>query len=116
MSLHRSNCAANAGSERRPRAHASEPAAPVPGSTPYRCRRSFDYLIGAQEERRRDGEAESLSGLEVDDELELCGLLDWEAARLHALQDLVHVDGRVPVHSGIVRTVRHEASGVDVSL
>jgi hypothetical protein len=36
----------------------------------------FDDLIRAQEQRRWDREAERLRGLEVDDELELCWLLD----------------------------------------
>src|SRR5207249_4934482 len=42
----------NAGSERRPRANASEPTAPVPCSTPHRRRPSLEYLIGSQDERR----------------------------------------------------------------
>jgi hypothetical protein len=37
---------------------------------------SFDYLIRAQQQRRRDGEAEGLRGLGIDDEVELGGLLD----------------------------------------
>ena len=52
---------------------------------------SFNNLIRAQQQRRRDGEAEGFRGLEVDDELELRRLLDGEVAWLRALEDLVHV-------------------------
>src|SRR5947209_2086913 len=36
----------------------------------------LDDLIRLQQHRRRDCQPESLRGLEVDDQLELCGLLD----------------------------------------
>jgi hypothetical protein len=47
----------------------------------------FDDLIGAEQQRRRDGEAERLRGLQVDDQLELRRLLDGKIGRLGALQD-----------------------------
>ena len=37
---------------------------------------SLDHLIRPLQERRRDRQAEGLGGLEVDDQLELGGLLD----------------------------------------
>ena len=42
---------------------------------------SLDHLIRPQQQRRRDRQAEGLGGLEVDDQLELRGLLDREARR-----------------------------------
>jgi hypothetical protein len=39
-------------------------------------KQSFDQLVGAAKQRQRDGQAERLGGLEVDDELNFCGLLD----------------------------------------
>jgi len=41
-----------------------------------RNKKSFDHLVGTTEERHRDGQPECLRCLEVDDQLDLCGLLD----------------------------------------
>ena len=38
----------------------------------------FDHLVGTVEQRRRDGDTERLSGLEVDHKLELGRLLHWK--------------------------------------
>ena len=46
---------------------------------------SFDDLVGAGEERLRDGEAERLGGLQVDHQLEFGRLLDRQVAGLCAL-------------------------------
>src|SRR5207344_2486134 len=45
----------------------------------------LDYLFGDGEQRRRDGDAERLGGLQVDDELELCRLRDRQVRWLLAL-------------------------------
>src|SRR6476659_5749224 len=37
---------------------------------------SFDHLVGAGEESWRYGQAERLRGLQVDDEIEACGLFN----------------------------------------
>ena len=50
---------------------------------------SFDHLVGEREQRRRDGEAKGLGGLEIDDEIELGRLLDRDIAGLRAVQNFV---------------------------
>src|SRR5262249_2681672 len=64
--------------------------------------------------RRRDREAEGFGGLEIDDELELGGVLDGKLRRLGAVQDLVDVRGRLPVQPIEVWSVGHEAAGLDI--
>src|SRR6516162_9905135 len=64
---------------------------------PSRCIRKLtsspDYLIGLEEERRGDGQAQFLRGLQVDDQLELHGLLHGQVGGLGTLQDLIHIPG-----------------------
>jgi hypothetical protein len=43
-------------------------------------------LVSGGQQRFRDGEAERLGGLEVDDEFELCRLLDRQVGRFGALR------------------------------
>ena len=56
---------------------------------------SLDNLVGAQQERFGDHQAERLSGREIEDELEFGGLLDRDVAGLCAPQNLV------PISSGL---------------
>jgi hypothetical protein len=42
---------------------------------------SFDYLVGAGEERRGHFEAERLGGLQIDEQLEFVGPIDRDVAR-----------------------------------
>jgi hypothetical protein len=52
----------------------------------------FDDLIRPRQQRRRDGEAEGLGGLEVNHQLECRRLLDGEVSWLGALEDFVDID------------------------
>src|SRR5207249_4760559 len=62
------------------------------GSNP--CARLANHLIRLEEEGRREGEAERLGGLEVDNQLELMGALHRQVGRFSAFQDFVHKDRR----------------------
>src|SRR6516225_4813205 len=53
----------------------------------------FDQLIRPEEEHGRERETKGLGGLEVDDQLELRGLLHGQVRRRGAFQDVIHIGG-----------------------
>ena len=57
---------------------ASHTAASSSGGVGRAATSSLDDLIGAQQERRRDSEAESAGGLEIDNEVEFVQSLDGQ--------------------------------------
>src|SRR5215470_9500704 len=63
--------------------------------------------------RRRNFEAEYLSGGKVDDEIELDRLLDREIARLCPAQNLVDIVGGAPELVRDVCTIGHQTSRFD---
>src|SRR5712691_1381830 len=67
-----------------------------------------DHLVRQEEECRRESEAERLGGLEVDDQLELGGLLDGEVPRLGAFQDAVHIVRSTAKHLRKARPIGHQ--------
>src|SRR5262245_44074679 len=67
----------------------------------------FDEVICPPEHRRRNRQAKRFCGLEVDDELESCGLLDGQVGRPRALQDLVHIMRRPAKLSVVAQAIGH---------
>ena len=63
----------------------------------------FDHLVCLEEDRLRNREPQRLGRFEVDDQLELRGLLDGEIGGLGAFQNLVHVGGGAPEALGDIR-------------
>jgi len=59
--------------------------------------RLFDHLVGAQQERIRDHQAERLRGREVYDEIEFRRLFNWNVARFPAFQNFVYKIARTSV-------------------
>jgi hypothetical protein len=51
----------------------------------------LNHLIGLGHQNRRDCQADCLRGLQVDRQLELCGLLHRQIRRLCTLQDLFRI-------------------------
>ena len=52
---------------------------------------SLDHLVGEHERRRRNRQPERLCSREVDDEIELGRLLDWDIASPRPAQNLVDI-------------------------
>src|SRR5262245_211787 len=75
---------------------------------------SFDQLVGAQEERFGDREAEYFGSRQVDDEIELGRLFDGDVARLRPTQNLVDIVGGAPEQVGEVWSIGHQTSCFDV--
>ena len=48
---------------------------------------SIDHLVGDRKDARRNGQAEGPGGLEVDHQLELGCLLDWDVGDLAAAEE-----------------------------
>ena len=56
---------------------------------------SFDYLVGEREHPRRNCEAKRLGGLEIDHELKLGRLYDWQVGRLGAFENPASIDANL---------------------
>src|SRR6266568_2553420 len=55
---------------------------------------SPDYFVGLKENARRNGEAEGLGGLQIDDQLELHRLLHRQVTGVGSLENLGHIRRR----------------------
>ena len=75
--------------------------------------RLFDHLVGAGEQTGGQIEPERLGGLQVDDQLQPCGLLYGKVARLFTLQYAVNIGCGLPNQDLNIGAVLHEAALLD---
>src|SRR5262245_23326004 len=70
--------------------------------------------VGLEQQRLGNGQAENPCCLQVDRQLELRRLLDWQLARLCTLEDAIDVQRGPPEQLGRIGKVRNEAAGFDI--
>jgi hypothetical protein len=67
----------------------------------------FDHLVGASEERGRDGDAEGFGSFGVDGQLELDRTLNGQFAWISSLQNAINIYSRPMKWVEDVQTIRH---------
>ena len=74
---------------------------------------SFDHLVGTQQECLGYRQPERLGGLQIDDEIELHGLLHRHVGGLCATQDLVDEVGGAAEQVGEICAVGYQPACID---
>src|SRR5215472_18944419 len=73
----------------------------------------FDHLVSAAEQRQRNGQAKRLGSLQVQEHLDLRGLLNRQFARLFPFENTGGVDASQTVSVGKATAIAHQAAGGD---
>src|SRR5215813_10606127 len=71
----------------------------------------FDNQVSAAKQRKRYGKAEGLGGFQIDDQLDLGGLLNWKIGRLLPLENSAGVYAEQTVRLLEIGSVAHETAG-----
>src|SRR5262245_59243057 len=73
--------------------------------------RSLDHLVGGGEQRGRHSEAERLRHFQIDHQLELGWLQDWQLSRPLALKDRACVDSDLAIDDASIDPIAHQTAG-----
>jgi hypothetical protein len=74
------------------------------------AKRSLNHLVGSQQEFFGNRDAERLGGPEVDDQLELGGLLDGQIRGFGTFKNLVDIRRASPSQIGPISPIGHQAA------
>src|SRR5262245_25516515 len=77
------------------------------------CRRSFDHLVGASDERIRDVEAEDFCSLQIDSQAHFCSLLDRQVTRPLTLEKASGVNACLTIGLRRAVSIAHQTPGND---
>src|SRR6516225_7103286 len=79
--------------------------------TSLRLAHSLDHLVGAAEQRQWECDAKRPCGIEVDDQLDLYGLLHREVGRRFAFEDAADIDGGLSICFRNIGPITHQPAG-----
>ena len=74
--------------------------------------RLFDDRVSAGDQRRRYGQSHCLGGLEIEHQLELRGLEEWQVARPGPLEDAANINAALVVLVDRAGTLTDQPAGV----
>src|SRR6516164_3111422 len=77
---------------------------------PPSCFTSLDHLVGAGRERGWDFHAEDLCGLQIEDEFELRGLLNWQIGGLCAFENASGIDADLTIDVETICAIAHQSA------
>src|SRR4030095_3637905 len=76
-------------------------------------RRLLDHPVCPRQHCARNREADLLGSYQVNHELKLRGLLDWQLGGLGAFENFVYVGGRAPEQVRKIHSVKHQTARFD---
>src|SRR5262249_24129838 len=75
---------------------------------------SFDYLVGAAEQRHRNGESEGLGSLEIDNQFDFRPLYDWQVGRFVAPENAAGVNSSLVSRICKTSSIAHKTAGCGI--